>query len=131
MTTHNTHPYALIIFVKTRTGKEFCAKDYAPQRWIKSVGRDGKLTYTRDPRKARQFKTEAAANKVCQRYEHSMTIEMSLDRLRVSSLSPDYGTTYFGYYDGTTDTNYDLFTSQPVEYPADYLRMCEIMGCTP
>lgn len=126
---HNTFLPRNIIFVETKEGMEYAAKGYAPQRWVKSIGRDGvTLTFTRDPRLARRFKTQAQAAEVCERYANNLVITLKTDQLRYTADSEDIGWTYRGYYCESTDTNYDLYTSKPVELPANYVRIMEIMG---
>lgn len=117
-----------IIFVRTKAGMEWCAKDYAPQRWVKSIKKDGTLTYTTDPRMARRFRTNEEAVKVCERYKASMTIELVTDTLRWTAPEDDCGFTYFGFYNGKTGLNEDLFTGQPVQLPADYVRMKKLLS---
>jgi hypothetical protein len=124
---HNILLPRTIIFVQTKAGREYAAKDYAPQRWVKSISKTGALTYTTDPRMARRFKTNAAAVAVCDKYAASLTVELKVDELRWTDPADDCGFTYFGYYNGKTKTNIDLFTNQPVQPPAEYTRIMEIM----
>jgi hypothetical protein len=99
-----------IIFVETKLGMEAIAKDYAPQRWVKSISRTGALSFTTDPRMARRFRTEDEAVKVCERYANALIITLHVDTLRWTDPSDDVGYTYMGYYDGRTGRNQDLFT---------------------
>lgn len=124
---HNPFLPTTVIFVETRQGMEYIAKDYSPQRWIKSIKKDGSLTYTRDPRVARRFKNKEQVNELCSKYANNAVIALHSDQLRFTGDS-NHAMTYFGYYNETNDTNYDLMSSQPVQPPASYLRMKEIMG---
>lgn len=112
-----------IIFVRTRPGFEATVKNYAPQRWIKSISKSGELTYTTDPRMARRFKTNAQAVAICERYAVAMAIELLTDTLRWTDPSDDCGFTYFGYHDGKTGLNHDLYSGTPVEIPESIIRM--------
>ena len=116
-----------IIFVDTKKGMEVIAKDYAPQRWVKSISKSGELTYTTDPRMARRFKTAEQARVVCAKYATSLVIELHADTLRWTDPSDDCGFTYWGYYNGKTGLNYDIYTSEPVRPPANYTRMMEVL----
>jgi len=125
---HNTLLPRTIIFVQTKAGMEYIAKDYAPQRWVKSISKSGELTYTTDPRMARRFKTKESAIAVCDKYAASLVIELHVDTLRWTDPADDCGFTYMGYYNGKTGLNYNLATGEPVKPPAQYTRMMEIMN---
>lgn len=107
---------------------EWQAKNYAPQRWVKSISKQGELKYTTDPRMARRFRTNAEAVKVCEQYASAIVIELLVDTLRWTDPTDDCGYTYFGYFDGKTGLNHDLFTGRPVELPADVVRMRELLA---
>ena len=124
---HNTLLPSTIIFVQTKEGMEYAAKGYAPQRWVKSISKTGELSYTTDPRMARRFKTKAAASAVCDKYAASLVVSLKVDTLRWTDPADDCGFTYFGYFNGKTGLNYDLHTSQPVQPPAQYTRIMEIL----
>ena len=117
-----------IIFVHTKQGMEPIAKDYAPQRWVKSISKTGELTYTTDPRMARRFKTSQQASEVCKKYATSIAIELFVDTLRYTASEDDCGFTYHGFFNGKTGLNYDLNTNQPVQLPASVVRMNEILN---
>jgi hypothetical protein len=125
---HNTLLPRTIIFVATKAGMEIVAKDNAPQRWVKSISKSGELTYTTDPRMARRFKTKEAAIAVCNNYASAIVIELYVDELRWTDPADDCGFTYMGYYNGKTGLNYNLGTGEPVQPPANYTRMMEILN---
>jgi hypothetical protein len=114
MSSRKNNPFLprTIIFVQTTKGMESIVKDYAPQRWVKSISKTGALSYTTDPREARRFRNEEQASAVCERYSSAIAISLIVDSLRYTASEDDCGFTYMGYYDGKTKRNQDLGTGE-------------------
>ena len=112
MSSRKNNPFLprTIIFVQTTKGMESIVKNYAPQRWIKTISKTGTLSYTTDPREARRFRTKEQASAICEQYASAIAISLHVDTLRYTASEDDCGFTYMGYYDGKTKRNQDLFS---------------------
>lgn len=109
-----------IVFVSANAGMEEVIKDYWPQRWVRSIKRDGSLTFTRDPREARRFKTADEASAFCEARNVSLALNFRADKLRWTAPEDDCGFTYHGFYNGQTGNNESLHDGSVVRWESKW-----------